>query len=250
MKEKKALSLRQLHDTLLFHRTLGIREYPLTGDVQHFLRLQSLERKNRGEMPGQSPDASAADRSLREEIMACTGCRLASDTPGRVPGKGSDAAEFRLMVVGDWSLQPEDFSPETIFAAEEDRMLWKMMEAIELRPEQVYVTNCLKCCPRDAKNIDQTCETSCFSFLTREINRVNPPVICAMGDMAVRVLMERQGSMVRLRGRFGSYRAESGRSVPVMPTFHPRFLLKHQEMKKATWHDLLEIQRKLQELKR
>lgn len=124
-------------------------------------------------------------------------------------------------------------------------MLWKMITAMEPQVEQVYVTNSLKCCPVDAGIIDAKCEESCFSFLAREIAAVKPRIICAMGEMPVRVLMGRKEPLSRLRGRFGNYRYQSGQGVMVMPTFHPRFLLQHQEMKKATWNDLLAIKKRL-----
>ena len=85
-------------------------------------------------------------------------------------------------------------NPEILFGPDEDIMLWKMMEAIALRPEEVYVTNILKCCPGVGQVADQECRESCFSYLVREIVAVRPQLICAMGDLAVRMLVGGTGA--------------------------------------------------------
>ncbi len=248
MTEKKTDTVQTIRDTLRFHQAMGIDEYPYNQDVQRF--LEKLEK------PQAKPDeqtrdtfvgaaASAGIDNLEMEINECTLCQLSRDPLGRVLGKGK--AECRLMVIGDRSSQSGDFFSETLFGKEEDFMLWKMMAAIELQPDQLYVTNSLKCCPRDTGEIDEKCEESCFSYLAREIASVKPRIICAMGEMSVRVLMGKKEPLSRLRGRFGNYRYPSGQTVMVMPTFHPRFLLQHPEMKKATWNDLLLIKRRIDE---
>lgn len=240
MTEKKTATLQTIRDTLRFHQAMGIDQYPCNQDVQHF-----MQRVARVQNPSPPSTAPAGIKNLEPEITACALCGLARGPLGRVPGKGSTGC--RLMIVGDWSSQSGTFSPATLFGPEEDVMLWKMITAMGLQPDQVYVTNCLKCCPLDPGVIDEKCEESCFSFLAREIAAVGPRIICAMGEMPVRVLMGKKEPLSRLRGRFGNYRYQSGQAVVVMPTFHPRFLLQHQEMKKATWNDLQAIKRRLDE---
>ena len=247
MTEKKAAALHALRDTLRFHQAIGIEEYPDNEDVRRFLqkvnRPEQQSRQQAGNAHVDSKTFAGID-TLAQEINDCTLCRLSRESLGRIPGKGRKGC--RLMIVGDWSSQSETFSPETLLGEEEDVMLWKMMAAIDLQPGQVYLTNSLKCCPRDTTIIDGTCEESCFSFLAREIAAVKPGVICAMGDMAVRVLMGGKEPLARLRGRFGRYRYQSGGGAGmIMPTFHPRFLLHHPDMKKATWNDLQAIKRRL-----
>jgi uracil-DNA glycosylase family 4 len=248
MTEKKIDTLHALRDILRFHKNMGIEEYPNNQDVQRFMEVVQRPKGNASEQSGKVLKESLPVKgidNLENEIKACTLCQLSHDQLGRIPGKGKIGC--RLMIVGDWSSQSGIFSSETLFGKEEDIMFWKMMDAISLSPDQVYVTNSLKCCPTDSGVIDEKCEESCFSFLAREVAAVNPQIICAMGDMPVRVLMGRKDPLVRLRGRFGNYRYQSGGSVMVMPTFHPRFLLQHQDLKKATWNDLLTIKRQLDE---
>ena len=150
------------------------------------------------------------------------------------------------MVIGDWSLQEGGCRREVLFGREEDVMLHKMIAAINLVPEDVYVTNCIKCCPGEGGIFDRECEQSCYSFLNREISTVNPEVICAMGEAAARMLTGSRDMLVRIRGKFFPYCYHPSRSIAVMPTFHPRFLLRHPELKKATWTDLQAVMRRLQ----
>lgn len=248
MTEKKTAALRAVRDVLRFHQAMGIEEYPYNQDVQQFLqRVDRAKTRPVDQARKVSPEipAPAGIVGLEQEINACTLCRLSQGLLGRVAGKGRTGCA--LMIVGDWSSQSGIFSPTTLFGQEEDVMLWKMITAMGLQPGQVYVTNSLKCCPGDTGIIEGQCEESCFSFLAREVAAVGPRIICAMGDMPVRVLMGRKEPLSRLRGRFGNYRYPPGQTVLVMPTFHPRFLLQHQEMKKATWNDLLAIKRRLEE---
>lgn len=250
-------ALRDLRQLLRHHQALGIVEYPLTDDVRHFLEVTApsfLRNRSNGagistaaqaiaivqEEPGPCPDVL---ESLPPEIRQCTLCRLAAVSPCRVPGRGR--AGSRLLVVGDWSVQGQECNPALLFGEEEDAMLWKMMEAIALSPAEVYVTNILKCSPGKV-DVDQVCRQSCFSYLIREIAAVRPQLICAMGELAAAMLVASSEPLYRLRGRFSMYRYQDSEQIPVMPTFHPRYLLHNPEMKMATWKDLQAIRRRLE----
>lgn len=247
MTEKKRDILKIMRDTLRFHRAMGIAEYPENEDIRRFFSPSpqtDFLRSHQGIASGTEAPHSDVISIIHEEIKGCTLCQLAENSIGRGAGKGKPGA--RLMVVGDFSAQSGTYSPEVIFGSEEDVMLWKMMAAMELQPDQVYVTNCLKCCPADPVGIDGTSAEQCFTYLAREIAAVKPAVICAMGDMAAWLILgKKKEPLTRLRGRFTVYRSQSGQEVAVMPTFHPRFLVQHQEMKKATWNDLQAIKRRL-----
>ena len=253
-----ACCLRDLRGLLRFHQAMGIGAYPLNEEVRRFLQhgeapvSQGLRAKsnispnitpvNRGE----GLDGPQLLAALRQEILTCTRCPLAGCSPGRIQGRGETGC--RLMVVGDWSLQEQGFSPTTLMGPEEDAMLTKMMAAITLRPEEVYVTNILKCCPPGGQEAVPAWWQSCFSFLQREIAVVRPTLICAMGELAARLLLGSAEPLSRLRGRFSPYRYQEGDPIPVMPTFHPGYLLRNQEMKMAAWKDLQALRRRLDQL--
>lgn len=253
-------ALQDLGQLLRFQQALGITEYPLNEDVQRFLHYTAAPSRKLIQTGARSAAGSPAplDRAAEElsgtailgelsrEAAQCTLCRLAASRLGTVPGRGPSRS--RLMVVGDWSAQAQGCNPGILFGPDEDSMLWKMMEAIALRPEEVYVTNILKCCPGPGHAADQECRESCLSYLVREIGAVRPRLICAMGDFAVKMLTGSTEPLFRLRGHFVLYRYQSADAIPVMPTFHPRYLLANPEMKKATWKDLQAIRRRLDQL--
>ncbi len=255
---RKALArlVRELGNVLRFHLALGINEYPGSSGLRRFLQKRAAKvetpRPGRVAAPVKAPrprtepgePAGIRLQGLGREIASCAFCPLAAGRLGIVPGSGGESSA--LMVVGDWSLQEKDhFSPAIIFGLDDDALLVRMMAAIGLQPGDIYVTNCVKCCPPPGHDPDRACLEACFSFLEREIAAVRPRVICAMGDMAAMMLLGRGEPLVRLRGRFYQFRYQAGSPVAVMPTFHPRFLRRHKEMKKGTWLDLQAIQRRL-----
>ncbi len=172
-------------------------------------------------------------------------CPLASARQGLVPGRG--AVGSPLLVVGDYSGQESGFSADTLFGAAEDTMLRNMMRAIGLTEEDVYVTNTIKCCPESAELLEIESVHRCREHLLREIELVRPQVICAMGEWAVRSVLGSEESVFRLRGRFHRFGTDNDAADPlqVAVTFHPRFLLKNEGLKKAAWQDLQMIQRRL-----
>jgi len=246
-----------LQSQLKFHDILGIGGYPANSDLQRFFQLTE---SNRGALNGMSLSARKDERNahfedrevddsenhvfLRREIAGCSLCHLSQEKLGSVFGDGNPASS--LMVVGDWSQQgKENFSQKIFFGPDEDVMLWKMMAAIDLKPEDIYVTNCLKCCPGGKAPPDRLSEKSCFSFLEREISLIRPRIICAMGETAARMLTGSSDPLARQRGKFARYRYQPDRQIFVVPTYHPRFLLQNKEMKKATWIDLQAIKKRL-----
>ena len=186
------------------------------------------------------PPSAASLQALARDVSGCRACSLAENRLGQVLGQGPRSPH--LMVVGDYSLQTDEFSPAVLFGREEDGMLWRMMEAIGLDRDGVYVSNVLKCCPKSMQQGIAGVE-QCASFLHREIGLLKPRIILAMGESAASCLLGVSAPLVRVRGRFHPYRYPESCGARVMPTFHPRFLLVHAEMKKMVWHDLQVVQR-------
>jgi len=237
---------RQVRNLLRFHRQIGIESYPSTAGLQNFLKRRPesagfhrpVQQTETTASLSRQPDAPSLD-AVNREIVDCTQCRLADKRSGQILGRGGE--QPKLLVVGDWSGQ-EVFSDAVLFGRDEDVMLRKMMEAIGLAAEDIYVTNVIKCCPLDTSP-NMTCASRCFAHLSREIAALKPRLILAMGEMAASRLLASSAPLVRLRGRFHAYRYPDSVPAKVMPTFHPRFLLANPEMKKMVWMDLQMIQR-------
>ena len=251
-----------LRTCLHFHQQMGIERYPLTPALRQCLHPKNGESEPKQRVvpkPTVSPpvrpaqarpvprgDGAAHLIKLRQDIADCRLCGLASARQGVVSGSGT--AGSSLLVVGDYSCQDAGFSAATLFGTAEDALLWNMMRAIGLTPEGIYVTNAVKCCPLPTELPGDESAQRCRAHLVREIELVRPRVLCAMGDTAARLLVGGDASVFRLRGTFHQYRlaGETGGTLPVMVTFHPRLLLKNVELKKAAWQDLQMIQRMLQ----
>lgn len=243
---------------------MGIGTYPLTPGLAKALTAKPIaspppspvnERKPQRELVQPSsqreslparPSATGGMRlALQEEITACQLCSLAQNRQGLVLGAGAMPA--RLMLVGDFSQQSGAFSESILFSPEEDALLTNMLRAIGLSRDEVYSTNTLKCCPLPQAVPPEASIRQCVAYLHREIALVRPQIICAMGDGAVHASLERREPVSRLRGKFYPYKkgGEGLAAIRIVPTYHPRLLLAHPEMKRAAWQDLQLIQKHL-----
>ncbi len=243
----------QTRNLLAFHLELGMPGFPVTPELRNFLvKRQPVASVHpvRREMPVEKPapaakgSAESAARQLETITRELSDCRICESARGPVvPGQGSAAP--RLFVVGDYCRGTDD-STAIVWGVEEDELFWKMMAAIGLDKESIYVTNCIKCGRDESSQPDAALGRSCFSFLERELTAMQPGLICTMGELATSLLLGSRTPLVRMRGRFHQYRYPHGGSAQVMPTFHPGFLLQHPEMKRAAWMDLQALQRQLQ----
>jgi uracil-DNA glycosylase len=248
---------------LRFHRQMGIDSYPLTSSLRQSLQKiteeepktvhKSAVSRGRPGVVAPSSDAEPAWTSearvdrlrlLHNEVETCSLCRLAEAGQGRSSG-GDVIGMPSLLIVGDYCGLDVEMSEDSYFGAGEDVMLWNMMRAIGLTPEQVFVTNVIKCRVPAALHPDADSHRRCRPFLHREIELIRPRVICTMGEMAAQALLGDRAPLLRLRGRRHQFNCGDDRSgmIPVIVTFHPRFLHQHPDMKKAAWEDLQKVRK-------
>jgi DNA polymerase len=172
---------------------------------------------------------------LRADIGDCTRCKL--HALGRrqiVFGTGNPEAE--LMFVGEAPGQEEDLQGEP-FVGRAGQLLTRMIEAIGLRREEVYIANVIKCRPPENRNPEPDEIATCRPFLLRQIEAVRPKVIVALGSVAARALLETDDPISRLRGRVYRFRGAS-----LVATYHPAFLLRSPDRKREAWEDLQRAQ--------
>ena len=187
-------------------------------------------------------DASSAGllAALRVEIgPQCTRCKL--HTLGRkqvVFGVGDPHAQ--LMFVGEGPGADEDVQGEP-FVGKAGQLLTKIIEAIELRRDQVYIANVIKCRPPGNRNPEPDEVEQCEPFLFRQIDAIKPKVIVALGKFAAQSLLRTSEPITRLRGRQYNYRG----SV-LIPTFHPAYLLRNPSSKRDVWEDMKKVRGILQ----
>ncbi len=178
-----------------------------------------------------SPEALQA---IRSEIGDCTRCKL--HRLGRrqiVFGVGNPSAD--LMFVGEAPGADEDVQGIP-FVGRAGQLLTKIIEAIGLRRDDVYIANVIKCRPPENRNPEPDEVETCEPFLFQQIDRIKPKVIVALGTFAAKALLKTQDPISRLRGRAFDYRGAT-----LIPTFHPAFLLRSPDRKRDVWEDMKRV---------
>jgi uracil-DNA glycosylase len=193
------------------------------------------------------PEArSAAFADLRQRAMACVKCpHLASSRKNVVFGVGSPDAE--LMFIGEAPGADEDDQGEP-FVGKAGQLLTRIIQAMGLTRETVYIGNILKCRPdtpgQAAGNRKPTPDEmkTCIPYLHAQIDLIRPKVIVALGATAVEGLLGKTIGITKLRGNWKTYRG-----IPLMPTYHPAYLLRNQapSEKRRVWEDMLQVMERL-----
>jgi DNA polymerase len=197
--------------------------------------------------PALSSEAKAAAfAALRERALACVKCpHLAASRKNVVFGVGSIDAQ--LMFVGEAPGADEDEQGEP-FVGKAGQLLTKIIQTTGLQRGDVYIANILKCRPdtpgQTAGNRKPTVEEmeTCIPYLHEQIDLIRPKVLVALGATAVEGLLGKTIGITRLRGNWRTYRG-----IPLMPTYHPAYLLRNQAMseKRKVWEDMLQVMEKL-----
>jgi uracil-DNA glycosylase len=200
----------------------------------------------RAAMPAEtSPDAAAlapadALAALRQTIgPACTRCKL--HTLGRrqvVFGVGNPQA--RLMFVGEAPGEDEDKQGEP-FVGRAGQLLTKIIEAIGMTREQVYIANVIKCRPPGNRNPEPDEVMTCEPFLFEQLGIIQPTIVVALGKFAAQSLLRTTEPITKLRGRVFDWRGAS-----LIPTFHPAYLLRNPPAKREVWEDMKKVRELLQ----
>ena len=183
-----------------------------------------------------APSAAVACESLeqvRADLGECLRCGLSKGRTHLVFGVGSPQA--RLVFVGEGPGFEEDRQGEP-FVGPAGQLLTKIVEAMGLTREQVYICNVIKCRPPENRNPLPEEIASCAPFLKRQLAALRPACICALGTFAAQTLLATTTPISKLRGRFADYNG-----IPVMPTYHPAFLLRNPEKKRDVWADAKQI---------
>lgn len=172
--------------------------------------------------------------SIREDIGDCMRCPLCCEARHTiVHSEGNPKA--RLMFVGEAPGADEDASGRP-FVGRAGQLLNKIIEAIGLKREDVFIGNVNRCRPLNNRTPTTAEAATCKPFLLREIAIVRPEVIVVLGNTAMRNLLDTKEGITKARGKFQDYKG-----VKVMPTFHPAYLLRDPSKKRETWEDMKTI---------
>lgn len=171
--------------------------------------------------------------SIRADLGDCRRCGLSGSRKNIVFGCGNP--EAKLMFIGEAPGYEEDVQGVP-FVGDAGKLLTRMIEAMGLKREEVYIANVLKCRPPDNRNPAPEEMVVCLPFLERQIKSINPDVICSLGAVATQALLGSKVGITRLRGNFHDYNG-----IRLMPTFHPAYLLYNPDSKRNVWEDLQKI---------
>jgi DNA polymerase len=163
-------------------------------------------------------------------IAACRKCKLCDGRTNTVPGEGP--ANARLVVIGEGPGRTEDETGRP-FVGRAGELLTKILEAIKLPREQVFICNIVKCRPPENRLPQYDEIAACLPFLYRQIDLVKPKVILAMGGTAAQSLLNTKQSLGALRNQVHRFRG-----IPVIITYHPAALLRNPNWKRPTWDDV------------
>lgn len=184
-----------------------------------------------GEWDAVSPaEGRVSLETIRKDLGDCRRCGLCRSRTRIVFGTGDPHA--RLMFVGEGPGYDEDLSGEP-FVGRAGQLLDRIIAAMGLSRDSVYICNIVKCRPPENRNPLPGEIESCLPFLERQIEAVSPRWICTLGAVAAHALLRTSVPVSRLRGRFFDYRG-----IRVMPTYHPAFLLRNPEKKREAWSDV------------
>jgi uracil-DNA glycosylase len=190
--------------------------------------------------PSLGPRSPLSLTALEAAAKQCTECRLHRGRTHVVFGVGNPSAE--LMFVGEAPGRDEDLQGEP-FVGRAGQLLTRIIEAIGMKRQDVYIANVIKCRPPNNRNPEEDEIARCEPYLIRQIALVKPRLIVALGTFAAQSLLKTKLPISQLRGRFHTYQG-----VKLMPTFHPAFLLRNPERKRAVWEDMQAVQRELRQL--
>jgi uracil-DNA glycosylase family 4 len=226
--------LYDIRSVLQFYRVLGFESLPIKL-VDRVDRPAAGRRLKSRTAPGKE----ILLRQLREEIGDCRRCKLSGKRTNIVFGEGN--ADARLMFIGEAPGREEDRQARP-FVGDAGKLLTRLIEKMGFRREDVYIANIVKCRPpmnRDPENdeIEQ-----CQGFLRRQIEIINPDVIMSLGRISALTLIGNDKLKISaIRGKFFEYNG-----VPLMPTFHPAYLMRNPKDKWLTWNDAQKVLERLE----
>lgn len=211
----------------------GRPDSSLAAELEYFRDLGVRELFVSRSVPGVAAGSMPDQASLREFLADCARCKLSGSRQRIVFGSGKPNAE--LMFVGEAPGREED-EQGIPFVGAAGQLLSKIIEAMGMKREEVFIVNTVLCRPPNNRNPEPDEVASCRPFLREQIRLVSPRVIVTLGTFAAHAILETDEPISRLRGRW-----QAAHGARVMPTFHPAYLLRSPQHKKDVWADMQNV---------
>ncbi len=229
MKEDLIYLLRDLQKTISLYKEINLLP-PISLKAESFLKGET-------ELEKAYLDSISDLSELRRYLGGCVRCKLHKNRKNIVFGEGNPKAE--LVFVGEAPGREEDIKGRP-FVGEAGRLLTRIIKAMGLERKDVYICNVVKCRPPRNRDPEADEIKACFPFLEAQLRIISPKVICTLGRIAAQTLLGKDFKITKQRGNWYSYK-----DIPVMPTFHPAYLLRNPSEKKLVWKDMKKIMEKL-----
>jgi len=173
------------------------------------------------------------------ELRDCQRCKLHRSRSRIVFGEGNEDA--KLMLIGEGPGYDEDLQGRP-FVGKAGQLLTRILQSVQIERKEVYITNIVKCRPPGNRTPEPDEIKSCFPFLLKQIQIIQPRVICALGTVSAQTLLQTDTKITSLRGKSFEFLG-----IKVFPTYHPAFLLRNPDKKREVWEDIQKIAKALRE---
>jgi DNA polymerase len=217
--------LQESLNALRFFKEVGIDTLPLR-------EAERSPRQSTAQKPRKNPASQL--KTMEESLRDCTRCKLAQGRNNLVFGEGNPQAA--LMFIGEGPGRDEDRQGRP-FVGRAGQLLTRIIEAMGLTRQDVYIANIVKCRPPNNRNPEPDEISACLPFLMKQIEIIQPRVICALGGVAFQTLMETKAPISKFRGTLYPWRGD----IHIIPTFHPAYLLRNPAKKREVWEDIQKI---------
>jgi DNA polymerase len=212
-----------LQEWLDFQRRLGWRGLPREAEAKTGAKPKEVKKA----------EAIPTLEEIRAEMGKCQRCKLYPGAKTLVFGEGSPHA--RLMFIGEAPGAEEDLQGRP-FVGPAGQLLNNLLSKLGLRREEVYIANVVKSRPPGNREPEADEIAACLPFLKKQIAAIRPRVIVTLGRVAAHALLDTRTPLTKMRGRWQRFD-----DVPVMPTFHPSYLLRFPSERRKTWEDMQQV---------
>ncbi len=228
--------IKELRNSMEFYKELGYEFLPIKSeDISSSLQKCSTPETVPASVKADG-DLSSEERlsTLKDNIGDCRRCKLSSGTKNIVFGEGDPNA--RLMFISEGS-RKDDGRP---FAGDAGKVLGNLINKMGFRREDVYIASMVNCMPPGGRGPEDDEMDACRAFLEEQVEIIRPAVIISLGQVSTQALLRTDVPIINARGQFFLFNG-----IPVMPTFHPAYLLKNPKAKTDTWSDAQKVLGKL-----
>ncbi|MBI4689904.1 MAG: uracil-DNA glycosylase [Nitrospirae bacterium] len=243
-KSNKAI-LKDIKAVLEFYQALGFERLPLKTIQDTGYKIQDTKSCTMNHAscivhrasPLNSGQKETALKELRDEIGDCQRCKLSKGRKNLVFGEGSVDAE--IMFIGEGPGEEEDIQGRP-FVGKAGQLLTSLITKMGFKREDVYIGNIVKCRPSFNRDPEDDEINACLPFIEKQVEIISPKVIVSLGRISTQTLIGMKTPISKIRGHFHTFN-----DIPLMPTFHPAYLLRNPKDKWLVWEDAQKVLERL-----